>query len=313
MEEDGGPLHQLKQAMSSILGTWLFQYPDDFHQPPEFPCLKTIVAYVELSMPGSDLEQQAHLLLAQLEQLELPEADSDATAPPPESSGETPLDRVPVPALLPATAPEPEQASGCWQLVRAAGGSAAQQLSRGGGCCGCSGCGRAVPLGGAAWAERRPRCIELSARGGGGGGGGGGGRGPRAGRRGAALQQPHGRGLLRPDVVVNESGHRLKGPLEMKTPNVSSGLLPGRKEQDLKAPPEVARKPSLTTMPQPVQSPPRIRSAQWPRQSGAVSGRNVRQLGADKDGLASGSMCTQCHNLGCGHPGRRTTSALRTE
>ncbi len=65
------------RAMSSILGTWLFQYPDDFHQPPEFPCLKTIVAYVELSMPGSDLEQQAHLLLAQLEQLELPEADSD--------------------------------------------------------------------------------------------------------------------------------------------------------------------------------------------------------------------------------------------
>ncbi|XP_064343960.1 ral guanine nucleotide dissociation stimulator-like isoform X2 [Camelus dromedarius] len=107
MEEDGGPLHQLKQAMSSILGTWLFQYPDDFHQPPEFPCLKTIVAYVELSMPGSDLEQQAHLLLAQLEQLELPEADSDAPAP--EPAGEAPLDGEPAPALLPATAPEPEQ------------------------------------------------------------------------------------------------------------------------------------------------------------------------------------------------------------
>ncbi|XP_032347688.1 ral guanine nucleotide dissociation stimulator-like isoform X2 [Camelus ferus] len=105
-EEDGGPLHQLKQAMSSILGTWLFQYPDDFHQPPEFPCLKTIVAYVELSMPGSDLEQQAHLLLAQLEQLELPEADSDAPAP--EPAGEAPLDGEPAPALLPATAPEPE-------------------------------------------------------------------------------------------------------------------------------------------------------------------------------------------------------------
>nr|XP_010968236.2 ral guanine nucleotide dissociation stimulator-like [Camelus bactrianus] len=95
------------RAMSSILGTWLFQYPDDFHQPPEFPCLKTIVAYVELSMPGSDLEQQAHLLLAQLEQLELPEADSDAPAP--EPAGEAPLDGEPAPALLPATAPEPEQ------------------------------------------------------------------------------------------------------------------------------------------------------------------------------------------------------------
>ncbi|EPY73010.1 hypothetical protein CB1_058666001, partial [Camelus ferus] len=80
-EEDGGPLHQLKQAMSSILGTWVLQYPDDFHQPPEFPGLKIVLAYVELSMPGSDLEQQAHLLLAQLEQLELPEAESDAPEP----------------------------------------------------------------------------------------------------------------------------------------------------------------------------------------------------------------------------------------
>ncbi|EPY90181.1 hypothetical protein CB1_000037001 [Camelus ferus] len=85
-EEDGGPLHQLKQAMASILGTWLLQFPDDFHQPPEFPCLKTIVTYIELSMAGSDLEQQAHLLLTQLEQLELPEADSDA--PEPESDTE---------------------------------------------------------------------------------------------------------------------------------------------------------------------------------------------------------------------------------
>nr|XP_031531566.1 ral guanine nucleotide dissociation stimulator-like [Vicugna pacos] len=76
--------------MSSILGTWLLQYPDNFHQPPEFPCLKTTVAYIELRMPGSDLEQQAHLLLAQLEQLELPEAESDAPAP--EPTGETPLD-----------------------------------------------------------------------------------------------------------------------------------------------------------------------------------------------------------------------------
>ncbi|XP_032347910.1 ral guanine nucleotide dissociation stimulator-like [Camelus ferus] len=106
-EEDGGPLHQLKQAMSSILGTWVLQYPDDFHQPPEFPGLKIVLAYVELSMPGSDLEQQAHLLLAQLEQLELPEAESDAPAP--EPAGETPLDGEPAPALLPATAPEPEQ------------------------------------------------------------------------------------------------------------------------------------------------------------------------------------------------------------
>ncbi|XP_032347623.1 ral guanine nucleotide dissociation stimulator-like isoform X4 [Camelus ferus] len=105
--DSGVPL-TTPRAMASILSTWLFQYPDDFHHHPEFPCLKTIVTYIELSMAGSDLEQQAHLLLTQLEQLELPEADSDATAPAPEPAGETPLHGEPAPALLPATTPEPE-------------------------------------------------------------------------------------------------------------------------------------------------------------------------------------------------------------
>nr|XP_031316598.1 ral guanine nucleotide dissociation stimulator-like [Camelus dromedarius] len=49
-DEDGGPLHQLKQAMTSILGTWLHQYPEDFLQPPGFPCLKPVLAYIELSI-----------------------------------------------------------------------------------------------------------------------------------------------------------------------------------------------------------------------------------------------------------------------
>ncbi|XP_072828425.1 ral guanine nucleotide dissociation stimulator-like isoform X2 [Vicugna pacos] len=106
-DEDDGPLHQLKQAMTSILGTWLHQYPEDFHQPPEFPCLKTVLAYIELSMPGSDLKHWVHFLLAELEHLELPDTEGDAPAP--EPAGETPLDGAPAPALLPATAPEPEQ------------------------------------------------------------------------------------------------------------------------------------------------------------------------------------------------------------
>ncbi|KAL4689702.1 hypothetical protein H8959_012493, partial [Pygathrix nigripes] len=66
-DEDGGPQDQLKNAISSILGTWLDQYSEDFCQPPDFPCLKQLVAYVQLNMPGSDLERRAHLLLAQLE------------------------------------------------------------------------------------------------------------------------------------------------------------------------------------------------------------------------------------------------------
>lgn len=62
-------------AVSSILGTWLDQYSEDFCQPPDFPCLKQLVAYVQLNMPGSDLERRAHLLLAQLEHMELSEAE----------------------------------------------------------------------------------------------------------------------------------------------------------------------------------------------------------------------------------------------
>lgn len=61
-------------AISSILGTWLDQYSEDFCQPPDFPCLKQLVAYVQLNVPGSDLERRAHLLLAQLEHAELTEA-----------------------------------------------------------------------------------------------------------------------------------------------------------------------------------------------------------------------------------------------
>ncbi|XP_049552626.1 ral guanine nucleotide dissociation stimulator-like isoform X3 [Orcinus orca] len=98
--------HPGGQRMSSILGTWLHHYTEHFHQPPEFPCLKMLPAYTELSMPGSDLEQQTHLLLAQLEHLEPPEAE----APAPEQALEIPQDLEPATLLLPTTAPEPEQA-----------------------------------------------------------------------------------------------------------------------------------------------------------------------------------------------------------
>ncbi|XP_031225386.1 ral guanine nucleotide dissociation stimulator isoform X5 [Mastomys coucha] len=77
--EDGGPQDQLKNAISSILGTWLDQYSEDFCQPPDFPCLKQLVAYVQLNMPGSDLERRAHLLLAQLEDLEPSEVEPEAS------------------------------------------------------------------------------------------------------------------------------------------------------------------------------------------------------------------------------------------
>ncbi|XP_027278861.1 ral guanine nucleotide dissociation stimulator isoform X7 [Cricetulus griseus] len=119
--EDGGPQDQLRNAISSILGTWLDQYSEDFCQPPDFPCLKQLVAYVQLNMPGSDLERRAHLLLAQLEDLEPSEAESEALSPAPVLSLKPETQLEPAPALLlassravasvPEPEPEPEPAS----------------------------------------------------------------------------------------------------------------------------------------------------------------------------------------------------------
>ncbi|KAM7093448.1 ral guanine nucleotide dissociation stimulator isoform 3-T3 [Molossus nigricans] len=108
--EDGGPQDPLRNAISSILGTWLDQYSEDFCQPPDFPCLKQLVAYVQLNMPGSDLERRAHLLLAQLEHTELPEAELEAPSPAPASAlkpaPELELALTPAPAPHPVPAPE---------------------------------------------------------------------------------------------------------------------------------------------------------------------------------------------------------------
>ncbi|XP_051040937.1 ral guanine nucleotide dissociation stimulator isoform X5 [Phodopus roborovskii] len=112
--EDGGPQDQLRNAISSILGTWLDQYSEDFCQPPDFPCLKQLVAYVQLNMPGSDLERRAHLLLAQLEDLEPSEAEPEALSPTPVLSLKPASQLEPAPALLLASSqvvasvPEPE-------------------------------------------------------------------------------------------------------------------------------------------------------------------------------------------------------------
>ncbi|XP_063492874.1 ral guanine nucleotide dissociation stimulator isoform X2 [Symphalangus syndactylus] len=113
-DEDGGPQDQLKNAISSILGTWLDQYSEDFCQPPDFPCLKQLVAYVQLNMPGSDLERRAHLLLAQLEHSEPIEAEPEALSPVPalKPTPELELALTPAraPSPVPAAASEPEPA-----------------------------------------------------------------------------------------------------------------------------------------------------------------------------------------------------------
>ncbi|XP_057162431.1 ral guanine nucleotide dissociation stimulator-like [Ursus arctos] len=75
-DEIGGDQEQRGTVISSILGTWLDHYPEDFFQPPEFPCLKTLLAYVGLLVPGSDLEQRAWLLLSRLRHLEPAEPEA---------------------------------------------------------------------------------------------------------------------------------------------------------------------------------------------------------------------------------------------
>ncbi|XP_063094203.1 ral guanine nucleotide dissociation stimulator-like isoform X2 [Cavia porcellus] len=68
---------QLRNAISTILGSWLDTYHQDFHEPPNFPCLKQLMEFVQLHFPGSDLEHHAHILLAQLQDLVPTETESE--------------------------------------------------------------------------------------------------------------------------------------------------------------------------------------------------------------------------------------------
>ncbi|XP_060613094.1 ral guanine nucleotide dissociation stimulator isoform X1 [Anolis sagrei] len=61
---------ELKNTISSILGAWLDQYSEDFRKPPDFACLKQLIVYVRLNLPGSDLERRARVLFAQFQHQE---------------------------------------------------------------------------------------------------------------------------------------------------------------------------------------------------------------------------------------------------
>lgn len=76
LSSDSSAYLSVTRAVYIILDTWLDQYPEDFFQPPEFPCLKVLLAYMGLNMPGSDLERHAQLLLSQLQHLEPTEPEA---------------------------------------------------------------------------------------------------------------------------------------------------------------------------------------------------------------------------------------------
>ncbi|ELK14861.1 Ral guanine nucleotide dissociation stimulator [Pteropus alecto] len=101
-EGDGGPVDQVKGAIYSILGMWLDQHHEDFFQPPEFPCLRLLLAYIQLKFPRSSLEHQVHLLLSGLTDLESPEAEMEG----PDEDQETTQEVTPTSSVVPSTEPE---------------------------------------------------------------------------------------------------------------------------------------------------------------------------------------------------------------
>lgn len=69
---------ELKNTISSILGAWLDQYSEDFRTPPDYSCLKQLIIYVRLNIPGSDLERRARILFSQFQEQQRTEAESEA-------------------------------------------------------------------------------------------------------------------------------------------------------------------------------------------------------------------------------------------
>ncbi|XP_023853942.1 ral guanine nucleotide dissociation stimulator-like 1 [Salvelinus sp. IW2-2015] len=53
-------------ALASILRAWMGQYREDFQEPPSYPCLHRVMAYLQRALPGSEPMRRAQSLLEQL-------------------------------------------------------------------------------------------------------------------------------------------------------------------------------------------------------------------------------------------------------
>ncbi|XP_044907405.1 ral guanine nucleotide dissociation stimulator-like isoform X1 [Felis catus] len=95
------------RAISSILGTWLDHYPEDFFRPPDFTSLKLLQAYVGVHMPGSELQRRARLLYSWRKHREPNEPESLAMAPAPEPRSDVPQERSPAISVVPTAASQP--------------------------------------------------------------------------------------------------------------------------------------------------------------------------------------------------------------
>uniref|UniRef100_A0A8C3G480 Ral guanine nucleotide dissociation stimulator-like 1 n=1 Tax=Cyclopterus lumpus TaxID=8103 RepID=A0A8C3G480_CYCLU len=54
------------EALASILRAWLDQCPEDFQEPPDYPCLHKLMDYLSRTLPGSEALRRAQGLLEQL-------------------------------------------------------------------------------------------------------------------------------------------------------------------------------------------------------------------------------------------------------
>lgn len=54
-------------ALASILRAWLDQCPEDFQEPPDYPCLHRLMDYLRKALPGSEVLRRAESLLEQLQ------------------------------------------------------------------------------------------------------------------------------------------------------------------------------------------------------------------------------------------------------
>lgn len=57
----------IRNALASILRAWLDQCPEDFQEPPDYPCLHRVMDYLHKVLPGSEALRRAEGLLEQLQ------------------------------------------------------------------------------------------------------------------------------------------------------------------------------------------------------------------------------------------------------
>ncbi|KAG7258838.1 hypothetical protein CRUP_022938, partial [Coryphaenoides rupestris] len=57
----------IRNALASILRAWLDQCPEDFQEPPDYPCLRRMIGYLRRALPGSEPLRRAQGLLEQLQ------------------------------------------------------------------------------------------------------------------------------------------------------------------------------------------------------------------------------------------------------